>query len=126
MEGDLTLEEANTVYTHGISQAISEGKYRQQLPSRVLTQRTADGYYVIQSSELSPSVWYNTFIIYNSNDETEIRILDLSADGTLDEYESGSGDLEMSQLIYSRMLEEGVQAGRIVRVNGGFIVEVPR
>lgn len=43
----------------------------------------------------------------------------------LDQVEQGIGDLEASQDLYQRALEEGILAGQIVKTKGTFLVNLP-
>ena len=123
--GDSSLENANTVYSYGMALAVTEGKYRQNQPSRVYYQRTEEGFYAIQTYEQSPSIWYNRFIIYDAVEKNEIILLDRNADGILNQIEAGNADLNASQPLYRNFLKAGVEAGQIVNINGSFVVELP-
>ena len=123
--GSITMEKADEIYAHGISQAITEGKYRQSQPSRVFFQRTAEGFYAIQTFEHASFSSYNKFVIHNNIEQTEVIFLDQKADGTLDQIESGKGELQPSQSLYEQLLQAGIQTGQIVRTNGYYLVEPP-
>ena len=121
--GDISLEEANAIYARGIAEAVLAGKYQTSEPIRIYVQeQEAGGTYTIQSYKETAGSLYNMFSIQGVERSDIAVFVDFRADGTLDRLESGSADLEKSQALYERMLGEGVDAGKILRDNGAFIV----
>ncbi|MBX2820444.1 MAG: hypothetical protein KTR29_12205 [Rhodothermaceae bacterium] len=120
--GNVSLDQANEIYSHGLSQAINKGRYNRYEPSRIYALQVEEGSHAIQSYEQPIGTWNNRFIIYNSDNEIEVSIRDQKADGTLDHIEKGQQDLQSSQPLYDNLLEAGIQQGRIANVNGVFVV----
>ena len=107
--GTLSLEQANEIYAYGLSKAIDEGRYNRHKPSRVFSLTFEEGSYAIQSYEQPTGTWNNRFIIYNSENEIQVSVLDQKADGNLDRVERGQEDMIINQPIYDNVLDTGIQ-----------------
>jgi len=122
--GSLSLEQANEIYTFGLSQAVNEGRYNRHQPSRTFYLTVEKGSHAIQSYEQPPGTWHNRFIVYDSENDIQVSILDQNADGTLDLFEKGQEDMMLNQSLYDNVLETGMQQGRIAKINGAFVVRL--
>ncbi len=124
LTGNVTLEDAKTIYAVGIAEAKARGKYRMRLPSEVYVVTQPGKVFAVQTVT-GVGRNYNLFTVYYPATQVEIVFLDQKANGILDHIERGEGNLEENQAIYRMVLEEGVAEGRIVRVGKAFVVRAP-
>ena len=117
----MSLDAANSIYASGIELARQEGKYSQQHGAGVFEYSIAGLSYVIHSFDLDTEEAYNTFV-YTDADGSEIVGLDEDADGVLDRFKKGTGDLESTQQLYAIALREGMREGRIAVERGRYLV----
>lgn len=120
--GDITLEEANIIYQEGILIALENGS---------LKEKQYDHYYLISDMgkifELRTYVPvdgepYNIFAVKPISDGRTYVLRDLEADGSLDYFEEGEGELELFQSYYDKVVQKGISGNNIKLSNGVYYV----
>lgn len=120
--GDITLEEANNIYQEGILIALENGS---------LKEKQYDHYYLISDMgkifELRTYVPvdgepYNIFAVKPISDGRTYVLRDLEADGSLDYFEEGEGELELFQSYYDKVVQKGISENNIKLSNGVYYV----
>ena len=111
--GDITLEEANNIYQEGILMALENG---------ALKEKEFEHYYLISDMgnifELRTYVpvdgeTYNIFSVKQIIDGRTYVLRDLEADGSLDYFEEGEGELELFQSYYDEVVQKGISGNKI-------------
>lgn len=122
--GDITLEEANTIYTFGINEAIKQGKYKQSSSTNRYKYETDDGHFIIQTFDINNKEVYNEFTIYNDKGNIQAIFLDVDANGKLDSLKHGKNqlNLEEAQNYYSKVIQSGIEKDKIRLTAGKTIV----
>lgn len=120
--GNITLEEANNIYQEGILIALENGS---------LKEKQYDHYYLISDMgkifELRTYVPvdgepYNIFAVKPISDGRTYVLRDLEADGSLDYFEEGEGELELFQSYYDKVVQKGISENNIKLSNGVYYV----
>jgi hypothetical protein len=119
--GNISLDEANDIYLDGIDQARSLGRYREEQDPYLFEYWIGGVTYAIHSFNVGTDRHYNT-LTFPDVVGREVICVDDGADGNLDRFKKGFGDLKASQDLYSSILSEGVRQGRIVVVGGSYVV----
>ena len=112
LTGAYSLEEANAIYAAGIAMAREDGRYQEHAIARSHVVTRPGASYTIQTYVLGPGRMFNKFIIDRARVD-DVVLLDRDADGTLDAFERGEGNLADYQHAYRMVLDDGVRAGRI-------------
>ena len=121
--GDISLEEANSIYQKGILTASANG---------FLTEKYFENYYItsnkhniceLRTYSLADGDIYNFFAVKDFDNEVDIYIArDLLANGNLDYFEEGDGDLKQFQSLYDEVIQKGIQDEKIIVSNGKYYV----
>lgn len=122
--GDISLEEANRIYNHGLNIALEQGKVKPDVNRRIY-KHTLEGHdYSIQTMGLYQDEFFNLFTKTDSLTNKETYYTDLHADGTLDQIEGNALQLERIQKKYEEILKLGVKTGHITKKNNQYIVNL--
>ena len=122
LKGNISLEEANYIYMAGIMNAKLKGSYNEREPLRSFEVTRDNTHYTVRSYYVEDFTLTNMFIIHNEKGIPEFILEDLTGDGTLDKVEKGAILLEKAQPLYTAVLTAGIESGRIVLLNGTYIV----
>lgn len=122
--GDISLDEANKIYTVGIIEAQDAGKIRERDRER-LFQYSSDHYYFrVQTFGLYSDVYYNRFVVGNIRLGIEESFLDVNADGVLDKAEYANQSHKEVQHFYQKVLQKGMEQDRIIVSNEKYVVKI--
>lgn len=135
--GDISLSEANRIYYVGIEQALESGNFDSKNELRIFEFSNHPYVYSIETAGyddytsrrrmvygyLNEVVVYNQFTIVQTEEETEIVVRDMGADGTL-ETAVAPENLNLSdyQDIYRDILDEGLNSDRVLLTEQMYIV----
>jgi hypothetical protein len=123
LQGQVSLQEANRLYSEGISAAMARGKCRTVNPLPTYSLTTDEGRYVVQGISAGDGDPFNRFFVTESSVPPRVlQFLDQGADGTLDVSEVGRVDPAGYQDVYRLVLEAGIVEGTIVLDRGRYIV----
>ena len=123
LSGGVSLEEADLIYQAGISYAQEKGNYRERIPERTY-QLNYPGYsFVVRSYQISKTNVSNLFITRIDSSGIESILIDIQADGTLDHFEKGTGQISKYQSYYIATLGIGIQENKIVYRNNIYLVK---
>ena len=122
IKGQLSLEEANFIYSAGISNAKLKGSYNEREPLRSFEATHSNTLYTIRSYYVEDLTLTNMFIIHNASGGHESILEDITGDGVLDHIEKGSITLEEAQLLYDIILKAGIEKGRIELIGTTYVV----
>jgi hypothetical protein len=65
---------------------------------------------------------YNLFAVKEKAFNNIIIIIDEKADGSLDNFQQGSGDIKNFQVLYEEVLRQGIVSNRVVNVDKVYFV----
>jgi hypothetical protein len=119
--GSLTLEAANDLYQEGIEEGKRQGYIRVKSFAREYRTRIDYNYYVLATYMMSRDNIYNKLIVSDLSRQ-QAEVLDLDADGQLDEIKTGKRELAYYQAHYRMVLIQGMEEKRVVRDNSHYIV----
>jgi hypothetical protein len=122
--GDITLNEANEIYTFGIIEAKDAGKIRERERERLYQYSEDHHYFKVQTFGLYSDVFYNRFIVGNVRLGIEESFLDINADGVLDKAEYANQSHKDVQPYYHKVLQKGMENDRILVSNDKYIVKI--
>lgn len=135
--GEISISEANRIYYVGIEQALESGNFDSKNALRIFEFTDAPYLYSIETvgyddntsrrrmvyGYLKEVVVYNQFTIVQTEDETEIVVRDMDADGILDTAVALENlNLSDYQGIYRDILDEGLNSDRILLTEQMYIV----
>lgn len=123
LKGGLSLDEANEIYREGIIKALEKGSLDQQLYTRTYELEENEITYIIQTLENSDGTFLNRFLIYDTKEGEDSILLDTNVDGSLDQVYKGEGKVEDYQEEYTRVLQQGIEEGKIIEEDGAYLVE---
>ncbi|MFQ6112923.1 MAG: hypothetical protein ACE5NG_02410 [bacterium] len=121
--GDVSLEKAQEIYLEGLVAAETHGSIKKRDFPRVY--RTSDelNRYELRTYILKLGEVYNKLTITKADGlKEEIVVLDLGADGTLDEIEKGQESLGHCQQLYSEVLDRGLKEKKVAKTDGMYHV----
>ncbi|MEQ8524901.1 hypothetical protein [Gracilimonas sp.] len=107
--GPFSIDQANSIYTYGIQQAIDQHKFKARNTQRILTITENDTVYTIQTFGYYRDLLYNQFTINSLVTDSSEIYLDMNADGELDNIEKSERSLEEVQKTYQRIIQNGVE-----------------
>jgi hypothetical protein len=122
LEGDISLADANKIYADGLAVAEEKG---------MLTKRDFERYYnfsdkiyeyEIRTYILVQGDNYNLFAARKKTGNNITIIIDEKADGLLDDFEQGSGDIIKFQALYEEVLRQGIINRRVVNADKVYLV----
>jgi hypothetical protein len=122
LEGDFSLEDANKIYTDGLEAAKERG---------MLTKRNFERYYNFSDKKYDYEIRtyilvqgdnYNVFAAKKKSGNNIIIIMDEKADGILDNFQQGNGDIIKFQTLYEEVLRQGIINHRVVNADKLYLV----
>ncbi len=123
--GEISLSEAQNIYDYGLTMLTKEKKLR-AIATEIhqYLQENAEFDYEIKTFRPVNADPFNQFKIINKHSlSQEVSILvDLQADGTLDEVLIGSMALPEGQSLYSEVIKAGLQSGHLRKTNSKILV----
>jgi hypothetical protein len=121
-EGDISLAEANKIYADGLATAKEMGMLRQKDFERYynFSDRIYD--YEIRTYILADGDNYNLFAVRKKTGNDIIIIIDEKADGLLDNFQQGSGDIIKFQALYEEVLQQGIVNHRVINADKVYFV----
>ncbi len=135
--GEVSISEANRIYYVGIEQALESGNFDSKNELRIFEFTNPPYVYSIETvgyddytsrrrmvyGYLKEVVIYNQFSIVQTEEETEIVVRDMDADGILDTPIAPENlNLSDFQGLYRDILDEGLNSDRIQLTEKMFIV----
>ena len=119
--GDIPLEKAKEIYRAGIIECRKEGHIIERRVVREYKTRIGHRNYILTTHILTSGGLYNKLVIGFFSENA--IILDNGADGILDKVEKGDESLGHYQKIYRMILDKGMDEGKVVEMEGLYIVE---
>ena len=121
-EGDISLVEANKIYADGLAAAKELGMLTEKNFQRFynFSDRIYD--YEIRTYILEHGDNYNLFAAKKKTRNDIIIIIDEKADGKLDNFQQGSGDIINFQALYEEVLQHGIVSKRVVNTDKVYLV----
>ncbi len=119
--GDLSLEEARTIYRAGIREGYRRGYIKARTFGREYKTSVDISNYVLATYVLAMGDIYNKLTMTDISRE-EAVLIDDDADGVLDTIEKGVYDLKYYQEHYRIVLNRGLTARKIEKKDGRFLV----
>jgi len=122
LEGDISLVDANKIYAEALAIAEEKG---------MLTKRNFERYYnysdkiydyEIRSYILVQGDNYNLFAARKKTGNNVIIMMDEKADGLLENFQEGSGDIIKFQALYEDVLRQGIINHRVVNADKIYLV----
>ena len=122
LEGDISLVDANKIYAEALAIAEEKG---------MLTKRNFERYYnysdkiydyEIRTYILVQGDNYNLFAARKKTGNNVIIMMDEKADGLLDNFQEGSGDIIKFQALYEDVLRQGIINHRVVNADKIYLV----
>jgi hypothetical protein len=121
--GNLDLAEANLIYQTGIKEGERLGYIKKRTFAREYRTHDELNNYLLATYLLAVGEVYNKFrIISRQMISGESILIDLNADGRLDEIEKGSESMQVYQTYYRKILDKGIREFKIEKRNGAYIV----
>ncbi len=121
--GTLSLEEANAIYQFGIKEGERLGYIKKKTFAREYRTYDELNNYLLATYILAVGDVYNKLRISSRQlISGETVVIDLNADGKLDEVEKGDMGLNFYQKLYDKVLDRGIKEMKIEKKNGIYIV----
>lgn len=112
--GDISLKEANSIYREAILTASASGFLKEKYFENYYITSDKQNIFEVRTYALADGDIYNFFAVKDINDEDDIYIArDLLANGNLDYFEEGDGDIRQFQSFYDEVIEKGIQDDKI-------------
>ena len=118
VEGNISIDEANIIYSKAIQMAESKGSVKKKYFERYYRMTAKDHYYEIQTYILASGERYNIFTVVEKTTNNTFNIVDENADGLLDTFQTGGGEIKIYQQLYEMVIQEGIKDKRIHFENG--------
>jgi len=118
LAGNISLEEANKIYKKGITMAESQGSIKKIDFERYYRNTTKNYYCEIRTYILVSGERYNIFMLVKKQTNNTLTILDEGADGSLDNFMEGDGNIKEYQLLYASVIQKGIEDNKI-KFEGG-------
>jgi len=118
------LREANEIYLAGITLAMQTGSFKEKKFPRRFDVSEGDFSYELVSLGMHSDRSYNLFVVKDSRDNQTWTIRDLNRDGILDDPLLEPAALLQWQSHYDIVLQKGMQSGKILLDEMGYLVEV--
>ncbi len=120
--GDLTLADARKIYADGLVAAKEMGMLKEKNFERFYNFSDKIYNYEIRSYILVQGDNYNLFAAKEKGFNNVIIIIDEKADGLLDKFQQGSGDIIKFQALYEEVLRQGIVSKRVVNEDKVYFV----
>ena len=122
LEGDLSLADASKIYADGLAAAKEMGMLKEKDFERFYNFSDKIYDYEIRTYILVQGDNYNLFAVKEKAFNNIIIIIDEKADGLLDNFQQGSGDIIKFQALYEEVLQQGIVSNRVVNVDNIYFV----
>ena len=122
LEGDLSLADASKIYADGLEAAKEMGMLKEKDFERFYNFSDKIYDYEIRTYILVQGDNYNLFAVKEKAFNNIIIIIDEKADGLLDNFQQGSGDIIKFQALYEEVLRQGIVSNRVVNVDKVYFV----
>ena len=119
---NFSLAKANRIYIDGINKAKNLGNYAERAPLRTFEFKEGLIVYTIKSYFYDNDTASCLFLVQNTETNTESMFLDTNADGNLDSIEKGTMNLDEANILYTKILNLGIQKKRIELKNDAYLV----
>jgi hypothetical protein len=120
--GNISLDEANTIYSDVITMAEIKGSVKKKYFKRYYGTTVNDYYYDIKTYILASGQQYNIFSVMNYTTNSTVTLEDEKADGRLDNFQNGNGKLEEYQRLYKMVIQKGLEDKKIKFEDGSYQV----
>lgn len=122
LEGDISLVDANKIYSEALAIADEKGMLTKKHFKRFynFSDKTYD--YEIRTYLLFSGDNYNLFAARKKRSSDIIIIIDDKADGMLDSFQQGSGDIVKFQSLYEEVLRQGMINHKVVNAGKNYLV----
>jgi hypothetical protein len=120
--GNISLENANTIYSQAISIASSSGSLKEKNFEKFYITSDRENIFELRTYVLADGDIYNIFAVKPIKANVTYITKDLLADGELDYFEEGEGDLKLFQSFYDEVMQKGLQNDKIVVLKGSYQV----
>jgi len=125
--GNAELQEVQKIYDAGIMQAKRENKLTvKSAENGIYTYESYDFTYQLKSYQPEHSSPFNEIKIIDKRKLVEtnaVIALDENADGTLEQILLGKGRFSEIQEEYTKVIEQGIKEGKLVKVDGRILVK---
>ena len=121
-EGDISLADANKIYADGLAAAKELGMLTKKNFQRFYNFSDKIYDYEIRTYILAHGDNYNLFAAKKKTRNDIIIIIDEKADGKLDNFQQGSGDIINFQALYEEVLQHGIVSKRVVNTDKVYLV----
>ncbi|MGB5896072.1 MAG: hypothetical protein WBG58_17995 [Ignavibacteriaceae bacterium] len=121
-EGDISLADANKIYADGLAAAKEMGMLKQRDFERYYNFSDKIYDYEIRTYILAHGDNYNLFAARKKIGNNVIIMMDEKADGLLDNFQEGSGDIIKFQALYEEVLRQGIINHRVVNADKIYLV----
>ena len=121
-EGDISLADANKIYADGLAAAKELGMLTEKNFQRFYNFSDKIYDYEIRTYILAHGDNYNLFAAKKKTRNDIIIIIDEKADGKLDNFQQGSGDIINFQALYEEVLQHGIVSKRVVNTDKVYLV----
>ena len=122
LEGNLSLADASKIYADGLAAAKEMGMLKEKDFERFYNFSDKIYDYEIRTYILVQGDNYNLFAVKEKAFNNIIIIIDEKADGLLDNFQQGSGDIIKFQALYEEVLRQGIVSNRVVNVDKVYFV----
>ncbi len=122
LEGNISLVDANKIYSEALAVAKERGMLKKLYFERYYNFSDKIYDYEIRSYILTQGDNYNLFAVKEKAINNIIIIIDEKADGLLDNFQQGSGDIIKFQALYEEVLQQGIVSNRVVNVDKVYLV----
>jgi len=122
LEGDISLVDANKIYSEALAVAKERGMLKKLYFERYYNFSDKIYDYEIRSYILAQGDNYNLFAAKEKAFNNIIIIIDEKADGLLDNFQQGSGNIIEFQALYEEVLRQGIVSKRVVNVDKVYLV----
>lgn len=123
LKGSWSLFEANLIYNKGIASAKAAGNFTERTSLRTFEFQTPSNLFTIKSYSTGSQNVSNLFIILDKNTNSEFIFLDSNADGKLESVEKGTFSLDEAEVLYGKVLNEGISRRQIHLLDGKYTVK---
>jgi len=120
--GDITLEEANNIYQEGILIAIENGSLKEKQFEHYYLTSDMKNIFELRTYVPVDGETYNIFAVKPISDGRTYVLRDLEADGSLDYFEEGEGELGLFQSYYDKVVQKGISGNNIKLSDGVYYV----
>ncbi|MBN1781396.1 hypothetical protein JW948_09745 [bacterium] len=121
--GNLTMDEANTIYQEGIAEGERRGYIKKRTFAREYRYSDTMYHYVLATYVLAMGDVYNKLTITDRQlFKSPGVVIDENADGILDHVEEGLDNIGEYQKLYRHLLDAGMRVNRIIKNDGKYLV----